>query len=151
MNTTKRPYVATIGSISEGSLRPEDLIPTFADELRALSRDNPEPYAALIAKADAWRDGDATQADDDAAPDIIYSLKDALSEFSPPYCYFGSHPGGGADFGFWPDMESVDELPRVNDPSEIPDNGTGEDCVYVNDHGNVTVYGGDGKIIWDCV
>jgi hypothetical protein len=76
-------------------------------------------------------------------------LTEALDSLAPPYCYFGTHEGDGSDFGFWPSMESVLELPRVESGEEAAE--LGEDAVHVNERGNVTVYGGDGKEIWSCV
>ena len=35
------------------------------------------------------------------AQEIIVSLFDALDQLSPDGQYFGSHPGDGADFGYW--------------------------------------------------
>jgi len=124
---------ATIGTISHGTLRPEDLLRAFADELEYLDADG--KYAELIAEA---RAGD----------DVVAELEDALNEFAPPYCYFGAHPSDGADFGFWPDMDAIAELPLVADPADVPE---GTECAFVNDHGNVTVYGADGRVILELV
>lgn len=59
-----------------------------------------------------------------------------------PYCYFGAHAGNGSDFGFWPDMEQINDLPFVSDS---------EDYKEINDHGNITVYSFDGKVILEIV
>jgi hypothetical protein len=39
------------------------------------------------------------------AQEIIVSLFDALDQLSPENQYFGSHPGDGADFGYWESYE----------------------------------------------
>ena len=60
---------------------------------------------------------------------------------------FGTLEGDGSDFGFWPDMSAIDELPRISDPGEADEH---DECAFVNDHGNVSVYCG-GKLIIDFV
>jgi hypothetical protein len=137
---------ATIGSISHGTLRSEDLISAFADELEHLEGN----VTSLVEEANAatallsfnWA------LDDDQMSELVQSLQEALEAHAPAYCYFGTHVGDGSDFGFWPDMESIEELPRIADPNELP---TGEDCAFVNDHGNVTVYAADGKPVIELV
>lgn len=162
-------YQASIGTISHGTLRSEDLLSAFADELERLdSADKPNRY--LIDQARKC------EADDADAMDIINELIDALNECAPPYCYFGTNEGDGSDFGFWPCMDQIEELPHIGDPGDHPINlaqaivaavndsdareastlayrlaensaAIGEDCAFVNDHGNVTVYAADGSVI----
>lgn len=59
-----------------------------------------------------------------------------------PYCYFGAHTGNTSDFGFWPDMEQINDLPFTS--------GDG-DYKEVNDHGNITIFSFDGKVILEIV
>ena len=139
---------ASIGSISENTLKTYDLIDSFAYELSSLLGENstePELLRDCVAWLSAHDDGEA----DETGLELVKELIVALQELAPPYCYFGANEGDGACYGFWPCMESVNELPRVENSDEAK--ALGEDCVYVNDHGNVTVYGGDGSVIWDCV
>lgn len=141
-------YKATIGSISHGTLRTIDLLESFSHELNLLAPDH-----ALVIEANAAAtliNADWTYiADSEEAGELINEMIDILSEHAPPYTYFGAHEGDGSDFGFWPSLESIEELPHVSDPNEVE--SIGADCVYVNDHGNVTVYAADGSVIWDCV
>lgn len=140
---------ATIGSVSHGTHRNVDLLDSLSYELKRLAK---EEYAKLIAEAEE-REAFLLENPDDETErdsDLVHELFDALGELAPAYTYFGAHPGDGSDFGFWPDMDSVDELPKFNDLSEVPDD-ISEDYVVVNDHGNVSVYGADGNLIWDCV
>lgn len=139
---------ATIGSISHCTLRTVDLLEAFADELDRLESerdDVAEARAVLTLHNAGW----LTIADSGEASELVQALQDALNEFAPSYCYFGTTEGDGSDFGFWPSLDAIEELPRVNDPADVE--GMGEDCVFVNDHGNVTVYAADGSVIWDIV
>lgn len=143
-----KPYAPTIGSISEGTLRTEDLLRAFSDELERIAPDcneTAEARAVLTLDSAGW----SAICDSEEASELVDALSDKLNEYAPPYTYFGSNEGDGASFGFWPSMDEVDELPRVNDPNEV--DAMGEDCVFVNDHGNITVYAADGSVIWDCV
>lgn len=81
--------------ISEGTLRNEDLIPRFADELER--RAPPlRSYSELIAEARALTDYNS-----DDANEIIMALHYALDDVAPEGMYFGTHEGDGACFGFW--------------------------------------------------
>src|SRR6201981_750904 len=143
---------ASIGSISHGTLRTEDLLATFASELDTLVKRNYDAFdkpvifkfAAMIGAAETMTD------DHDSADELVIELQDALNEFAPPYCYFGNTEGDGSDFGFWPSMDQIDELPKISDPNEV-ENHLGEPCCFGNDHGNITVYGADGRVLLDIV
>ena len=91
----------SIGTISEGTLRTEDLLQAFADELEAIN-----PSDSTLGEARAFMDDGIT----DERPEMVNDLQDALNEYAPPFCYFGTLEGDGADFGFWPDHEAIQEL-----------------------------------------
>ncbi len=149
---------ASIGSISHGTLRTDDLLAAFASELEDIVQRNAEKWCSdegrkerdgllqLIAEAQDLIEKEGV---DDEKSDIIETLGDTLNEYAPPYCYFGTNEGDGADLGFWPSMESIEELPRVEDGDGAKT--LGEDAAFVNDHGNVTVYNGKGEIILELV
>lgn len=143
--------LGSIGTISHGTMRSEDLLEAFADELEYLCKANDLPVDGLVQEA---RDVDPEDYGDETVSELIDDLIDALNEFAPPYCYFGAHEGDGSDYGFWPSIEAIEELPAIDDNSDeaiAAATAGGEDCRYVNDHGNVTVYGRDGVVILELV
>ena len=142
-------HKASVGSISHGTLRAADLLLCFASELDYL-RGN-DDATKLVDRLPTIGEGDETEIDDsrEDAVNLLETLSDELDRLSPPYCYFGAHEGDGSDFGFWPLMDAIDELPRIkNEEGETLPN---EDHCYVNDHGNVTVYSADGAVLLELV
>ena len=122
-----------LGSISTGTLKIEDLAPVFIEEL--LSRG-----------VDA---GDV--------PEDMDGLYNALESFCPPFVYFGAHEGVGADFGFWPDRDAIQEaidptscLVRINANGDyvLEEDGV---IVQVSDHGNLTVTDLERNVLWSVV
>ena len=128
-----------MGSVSSGTMLPQDLIPSFLWEL-----DHQKPcrreHRKLIREINSRMEQENYFPSDDAGFDLE-SLFDALNEYALPYFYFGAHPGDGADYGFWLSesfTEDFDGL-KVSDTSEVPKGFTGE-VLHVSDHGNMTLY-----------
>jgi hypothetical protein len=146
---------ASFGEISHGTLRPEDLIPTFATELEYHIQRNAAEWCSDEGRAirdgllKLAHDAQAIEFDGDEQPDpetigdMICSLEDELDTFAPRYAYFSANEGDGSCFGFWlsPQFTEEDDFDglRVSDLSDIPDNYEGE-ALVVNDHGNMTLY-----------
>ena len=96
-----------IGTVSHGTLRPEDLIPAFMFELERLDG---AAAAALTERyagegwprsMDGLSFGEYITDHPEESGWLLESLFDALGEIAPPGCYFGSLEGDGSDFGFW--------------------------------------------------
>lgn len=88
----------TPGTLSWGTMREEDLIPCFTDELVRLGcqdsrlekikeklRDDPEQYYGT----------------EDSGWDLNEFLFEELNKYAPEGYYFGASEGDGADYGFW--------------------------------------------------
>ena len=146
-----------LGSVSTGTLRTQDLLESFASALNGLYKVHPlVPQALDLLSMDDWSDEQSYQ-----ASDITEEISDALNELCPPFVYFGLHPGDGADYGFWPDMDGLEEamsnakghaccLKLPDDSICLPDDGV---VVQVSDHGNVTVMDRESNyhVIWSVV
>lgn len=149
-----------IGEVISGTLRPQDLLEVFSSELRRVDEDG--RFENLCREAEEVADHITSFEEDqvtlDNASEIISDLIDALNDCAPDYVYFGTHPGDGASFGWWPDIDAMEaavregSLLKVNDLSEIPPGHTG-DVMLVNDHGNVTYYQPviQFEEVWSCV
>jgi len=126
---------AKLGTVSHGTMRPEDLIPDFCWELRYLGHRSSELTA--IEK----RSNKPEYYDTEEAMWDLETLFNMLDEHSPDGAYFGSHPGDGSDYGFWVD-ESIEwdfDGLKVNDLADVPRGYRGY-VLVVNDHGNMTLY-----------
>lgn len=145
---------AQIGTVSHGTLRNEDLLDTFAGELAYYARKNREELGQLetlrlLRLASEAENSTYYAEHEEEASELVLQLMDELERFAAPFCYFGALDGDGSDFGFWPMMVAIEELPRV-DGSDAA-RKLGEACASVNDHGNVTVYWADGSVVLEIV
>lgn len=143
---------ASIGSISEATLRTQDLLEAFADTLQSLCDDNPDheshdTHQSLVSQAYSILDEcEDLDENDDAIWLVNEDLPDALNEHAAPYCYFGTHIGDGACFGFWVSQDAIEELASYADYDDRD-----HDHIVVNDHGNVAYIDATGAMIWACV
>ena len=134
MKTDTQP--AAMGTVISGTLRPQDLIPAFTDEL--MVRD---PHLETLAGSD-WTIPTGVLGNDDhewwASDDcmaLIERLHISLNEVAPQGTVFGAHDGDGADFGFWPvdpetgeiTEEKVEQRPARVFVFKTPTDGDAED------------------------
>ncbi len=159
MKTTLK--TASLGSISHGTLKTEDLLSAFISELEWQIGSNGEYFAnpenfgerdklaKLLGEAqDCFGDEDEIdESKQETADELVNELQDALGTFAGPYCHFGTHEGDGSDFGFWPSMVEIEDLPYYEGTDEASEAGETGDYRVVNDHGNVTVYSASGAEI----
>ena len=129
-----------IGSVSRATHRTGDLIESFSFALRELwpskatELETSPTYAPVFAylESDAYDNDawfvDATEELWDAANFLLDELVNCLQACAPNRAYFGAHPGGGSEFGFWYDCEDCDyweDCPYCQ--------GQSEDCPHKDD------------------
>jgi len=153
-----------LGSISTGTLRTEDLLPAFTYTMGELTH-NPISNTSKYpneAMAKLWDEAIhligtnqwwTIDPEDSGVDGLLDDLTDALNELCPPFVYFGTLEGDGADFGFWPDIDGIQEIVNIAecDASQgisCPDDGV---IVQVSDHGNVTVMDMERNVLWSVV
>ena len=97
-----------IGTVIHGTLRSQDLLPALLIELRSLDVDAGEnlssqvPHSQLVnGDGLSLNDSDPWWDSEDCS-ELISDLFDHINDRAPEGIYFGSHPGDGSDFGYWP-------------------------------------------------
>lgn len=88
-------------SISTGTLRHIDIenaIYDFACEVEAQSDEDKKTIQEILSLCDEFN---RVKSDSDDEMWIIEKLYDQMDRLAPKGCYFGAHPGDGADIGFW--------------------------------------------------
>lgn len=155
----KRNTKHNIGSISSGTMRPEDLISAFLSELRnqrPLRREHLQLAREIERQLNAPdRDEAPAYFESDVAQYHLEDLFEALNEYAPAYFYFGANPGDGADYGYWLSEGFEDDFDglKVSDLAKVLRGYTGE-VLQVNDHGNMSLYAysrGRGRELWAIV
>jgi hypothetical protein len=143
--SARKARTAAFGSISSGTMRPKDLIPTFAAELDYLRNGTNRAHRSLACAARNLKlDAEGYYKDADAANEILHDLFESLQEYAPAYAYFGASEGDGACYGFFLDafFEQEFDGAKLSDASELDalDPNMVNEAIVVNDHGNVTLY-----------
>ena len=91
-------------TVIQGTLVTEDLVAAFTDEYERLGgkSSNVELFRShlLLPEAEFGGDVDVVDREEELSYDIE-DLFELLNELAPEGTSFGSHPGDGADFGFW--------------------------------------------------
>ena len=129
MNATRIP---SIGAISEGTMRDDDILPTFLSELRQYD----PTRADEIESAYPWiNDDDYADVDADDLAACNKELWGALEDCAPAYIFFGSTEGDGACYGFWP---AYDAAETSEDVLKIE---TGDPWHYCLETGQIAVFG----------
>ena len=137
----RKPRNYPMGSVSSGTMRNEDLIPSFLDELEHQVRTKKvSGFKKEINRINQAMEREGYFDSEDASYDLDW-LFDSLNEFAAPYFYFGAHPGDGADYGYWLTEGLEDDFDGVitGDLSEVDKDYRGE-VLHVNDHGNTSLY-----------
>lgn len=156
MKTQIKP--ANFGSVSHGTLRTNDLLSAFIDEMQWQMQRNssyfslPENFHerdclhSLIGEAqDCFAEnGEDIDADkEETAAELVNDFCDRFSDFfCKRFAYFGTHCGDGSDFGFWPDIDAARDFCGFvsTKESEYPANDFVGEWLHINERGNCTLY-----------
>jgi hypothetical protein len=135
-----RSRVLRIGTISEGTLRTEDLLAAYLWDLSSLrlSREDRHTLRAIQARVNA-ADDDAEYWQEDASDDLD-ALQAMAESYTPDYAYHGTLAGDGAHFGVWPDIDSVRDDGNAIGALPPPGDYGRKYYLQVTDHGNATLY-----------
>ena len=102
-----------LGTVSHGTMRPQDLIPQFLRAIAVIAHAKPAGFnynhaAALqvahLHSVPNWvvDEGDSCPWwDEEESGWLLETLFEGLASVAPEGYYFGAHPGDGSDYGFW--------------------------------------------------
>jgi hypothetical protein len=144
MRRRSKPTTLPLGSVSHGTMRPEDVIPALGDALSSirLSRADRTALGAIM-RAHEARDYDADLSDENDPCYDVEALFDMAQGYTPEYCSFGAHEGDGSDYGVWPAFDALEDDARsgeIFDGDELPSPRQHSMARIVSDHGNVSLY-----------
>jgi hypothetical protein len=91
------------GSISEGTINPRELAKRFNSFLEHLYTNNilnKSDFSAITIISEYQKTFSSAYTDSDMTNFVDWQIE-YLNDIAPENCYFGAHPGDGADFGYW--------------------------------------------------
>lgn len=106
--------------VSTGTLRLEDLLPSYWSAAETLKLELPAPLVAELERL-VGADSSADDWSDDAADAAAETLWELLNDAAPCGFYFGASEGDGACFGFWLSDDWRDALEERSIKCETPE------------------------------
>jgi len=150
-----------IGCISEGTLRPVDIIPELLWALKPLRLTRAD--RATVRKIDAryselspYEPASEHYAEAELLGFYLSDLFDLAENYCPDYCYLGAVEGDGACIGVWPIAGLFDDTSPggydgcLHYGDEPPTDPELTHWVQGNDHGNATLWRRAGQRWVEC-
>lgn len=94
--------VAELGTVSHGTMRHEDLMSSFEQEIKRLV--TPESFCALRNERRLWKKSGKFW-----KSEYVGYLFEVMDYLAPEGCYFGATEGDGSDYGFWKESDYEEE------------------------------------------
>lgn len=143
-----------IGTIISGTCKTEDRFPELLCVVSDCDLENEDLGRTIALFTERW---DNCEGDDEAGDYLFEELCELAEGYLAPYTYLGCLEGDGADFGVWPNFDSLEES-SCDGPVATEFDGevlrVGWIPSYlseVSDHGNVTLYKVTVEKVWSTV
>tara|TARA_R110002012_G_scaffold306476_1_gene511211 strand:- start:203 stop:700 length:498 start_codon:yes stop_codon:yes gene_type:complete len=155
-----------IGSISEGTLKTEDIGNNLIWHMDRLDLDNTDLVLFKKLKKEFSEEIEHLEESEEEYSEKLENIFDEIKEiadnYTPDYCYLRMHENDGADFGVWVVSELFEDTRQGSYDgmvyrSTVHTNGVDEPVpeeyshyLAVNDHGNCTLWSRDGDSWKEC-
>ena len=155
-----------IGTISEGTLKTEDIGNNLIWDMDRLELDNTDLVLFKKLKREFSEEIERLEESEEEYSEkleyIFDETKEIADNYTPDYCYLGMHQGDGADFGVWPEPELFEDTRQGGfdgfvftstiETNSVEEHVPAEYTHYlaVNDHGNCTLWSRDGDTWTEC-
>ena len=155
-----------IGTISEGTLKTEDIGNNLIWHLDRIDLDNTDLIIFKKLKKEFLEEIEHLEESEEEYSEKLENIFDEIKEiadnYTPDYCYLGMSGCDGADFGVWPVPDLFDTtwqggfdgfvFTSTIETNSVEEHVPAEYTHYlaVNDHGNCTLWSRDGDTWKEC-
>ena len=119
--------------VSNATMRSEDLIPAFMDFLEDVAEKCEIQKEVVLLRKEVERleleeedrYGEYYKDSEQASWILNEGIWDLMDSIAPEFCYFGSHEGDGACYGFWTSDEALQEalMEMISGLEPVPELG----------------------------